>query len=232
MMVWIFEGLMFLSVAGLLAAFHGDLAAGTILLKTLASLFFVLTGVYGYRRDQDGERRRLFSKPVLIALLCSMAGDVLLALDRTQGIFFVLGVAGFAGAHVMFSLAFCRVCAVRKTELLWTFVIFAQLVLLLALGDFDFQGLLPVLIGYAAVISFMTVMALSFWKCRQGQKKVAALIMCGGVLFLFSDIVLLFWLFGIGMPKGVQSVNWILYYVAQGCLAASLSARSARLGAG
>ena len=53
-MVWIFEGLMFLSVAGLLAAFHSDLAAGTILLKTLASLFFVLTGVYGYKRDQDG----------------------------------------------------------------------------------------------------------------------------------------------------------------------------------
>jgi hypothetical protein len=67
----------------------------------------------------------------------------------------------------------------------------------------------------------MTVKALSFWKCRQGQKKVAALVMCGGVLFLFSDIVLLFWLF-----KGVQSVNGILYYVAQGCLAASLSARA------
>ncbi len=220
-MVLIFEGLMFLSVAGLLAAFHYDLAVGTILLKTLASLFFVLTGVYGYRR---GKGRRLFSKPVLIALLCSMAGDVLLALDRTQGIFFVLGVAGFAGAHVMFSLAFCRVCAVRKTELVWTFVVFVQLVLLLALGNFDFHGLLPVLIGYAAVISFMTVKALSFWNCRQGQKKVVALIMCGGVLFLFSDIVLLFWLFGIGMPKEVQSVNWILYYVAQGCLAASLSA--------
>ncbi len=45
--------------------------------------------------------------------------------------------------------------------------------------------------------------------------------MCGGVLFLFSDIVLLLWLF-----KGVQSVNGILYYVAQGCLAASLSARA------
>ena len=220
-MVLIFEGLMFLSVAGLLAAFHYDLAVGTILLKTLASLFFVLTGVYGYRR---GKGRRLFSKPVLIALLCSMAGDVLLALDRTQGIFFVLGVAGFAGAHVMFSLAFCRVCAVRKTELVWTFVVFVQLVLLLALGNFDFHGLLPVLIGYAAVISFMTVKALSFWNWRQGQKKVAALIMCGGVLFLFSDIVLLFWLFGVGMQEEVQSVNWILYYVAQGCLAASLSA--------
>ena len=44
----IFEGLMFLSVAGLLTVFHLDLSAETILLKTLASLFFVLTGVCGY----------------------------------------------------------------------------------------------------------------------------------------------------------------------------------------
>lgn len=222
MIVLIFEGLMFLSVAGLLAAFHYDLSAGTILFKTLASLFFVLTGVWGYKGDED---KRFFSKPVLIALLCSMAGDVLLALDRTQGILFVLGVAGFAGAHVMFSLAFCRVCTVRKTDLVWTFVVFVQLVLLLVLGDFDFHGLLPVLIGYAAVISFMIVKALSFWRCRQEQKRTSALIMPGGVLFLLSDIVLLFWLFGVGMPEGVQWVNWILYYLAQGCLAASLSVR-------
>lgn len=224
--VLIFEGLMFLSTVGLIMAFHYHLAAGAILLKALASLFFVLTGVCGYKKDQDSEGRRLFSKPVLIALLCSMAGDVLLALDQTQGILFVLGVAGFAGAHVMFSLAFCRVCAIKKADLAGTFVLFVLVILLLTLGNFDFHGLLPVLTGYGAIISFMTVKALSFWRCRYGQKKVSALIMPGGVLFLLSDLLLLFWMFGIGMPEQVQWVNWILYYAAQGCLAASLSARA------
>ncbi|MCM1183619.1 MAG: lysoplasmalogenase family protein [Roseburia sp.] len=46
----------------------------------------------------------------------------------------------------------------------------------------------------------------------------------GGVLFLLSDIVLLLRLFGIETAAWVQCVNRGLYYCAQGCLAASLSA--------
>lgn len=225
-MYLIFEGLMFLAVVGLLTVFHFNLSAGTVLLKTLASLFFVLTGVCGYIKYRD---KRLFSRPVLIALLCSMAGDVLLALDRNQGILFILGVAGFAGAHVLFSIAFCRICPVTKKDIAWTAVIFIELVFLLFFGDFDFQGLLPVLIGYAAVISFMTVKALSFWRCREGQKNFSLLIMTGGALFLLSDLVLLFWMFGVQRQEWVQWANWILYYSAQGCLAGALSAGHSKL---
>lgn len=216
----IFEGLMVLALAGLLAAFHFEWAAGAILLKALASLFFVLAGTCGYRKYKD---KRFFSKPVLIALICSMAGDVLLALDKNEGILFVLGVASFAAAHVLFSVAFCRVYAVEKKDIVWTVVVFVLLVPLLLFGNFNFHGLLPVLLGYGAVISFMMVKALSFRKCPETGKKVSILIMSGGVLFLLSDVVLLFWLFGVGMPEGVQWVNWILYYAAQGCLSAALS---------
>lgn len=218
----IFEVLMVLSVAGLLVVFHLDLSTETVLLKTLSSLFFVLIGMCGYIKYKD---RRFFSRPVCIALLCSMAGDVLLALDGNQGILFVLGVAGFAGAHVLFSISFCRVCAVAKKDLAWTAVVFTVLVLLLFFGDFDFHGLLPVLIGYAAVISFMMIKALSFWRCRQEQKRFSVLIMVGGVLFLLSDFVLLFWMFGLQRQEWVQWTNWILYYSAQGCLAGALSAK-------
>lgn len=213
---------MLLALAGLLAAFHFDWSAGVVLFKAFASLFFVLAGTCGYMGDKD---RRFFSKPVLIALISSMVGDVLLALDQTQGILFVLGVASFAAAHVLFSVSFCRVCAVEKRDVVWTVVVFALLVPLLLFGNFNFHGLLPVLLGYAAVISFMMVKALSMWRCRKTQKKASVLIMSGGVLFLLSDVVLLFWLFGVGMPEGVQWINWILYYAAQGCLSASLSVR-------
>lgn len=213
---------MLLALAGLLAAFHFDWSAGVVLFKAFASLFFVLAGTCGYMGDKD---RRFFSKPVLIALISSMVGDVLLALDQTQGILFVLGVVSFAAAHVLFSVSFCRVCAVEKRDVVWTVVVFALLVPLLLFGNFNFHGLLPVLLGYAAVISFMMVKALSMWRCRKTQKKASVLIMSGGVLFLLSDVVLLFWLFGVGMPEGVQWINWILYYAAQGCLSASLSVR-------
>lgn len=216
----IFEGLMLPALAGLLIAFHNGSFLWTILLKSLTSLLFVLAGSCGYIRHKE---KRVFSRPVFLAFLCAMVGDVLLAVDRTQGIFFVLGVASFAAAHVLYSLSFCRVCAVAKKDLAGTLVIFIGLVLLLTLGNFEFHGLFPVLLGYAAVISFMTVKALSLFRCRKEQGKASVLIMSGGVLFLASDIVLLFWLFGIGIPEGVQWANWILYYLAQGCLAAALS---------
>lgn len=219
-MYLILEIFMLISLGGLIAVFQNDLAGWTILLKSLTSLLFVLAGICGYIKRKEN---RWISKTMLIALICSLAGDVLLALDKEEGILFVLGVAGFALAHVMFSVSFCRISAVKKLDLAGMFLLFGAEVLLLCLGKFDFQGLFPVLVGYAAVISFMVIKALSLWRCRQGRERAVVLIMAGSVLFLLSDNLLLFWLFGIGIPKEVQSVNWVFYYLAQGCLSASLS---------
>lgn len=218
----IFEGLMLAALVGLIAAFQNDYSFWTILLKTAASLCFVLTGACGWRLQKEKVGKK-FSHTMLAALACSMAGDVALALDKGQGILFILGVVCFAAAHILFSITFCSMSAATKKDIAKTAALFFALLLLLILGTFDFQGLLPALLCYAAVISFMTVKALSLKKCRQLGKKASALIMSGGVLFLLSDIILLFWLFGVGTPKEAQSVNWILYYLAQGCLAASLN---------
>lgn len=53
--------------------------------------------------------------------------------------------------------------------------------------------------------------------------------MTDGALFLLSDLVLLFWMFGVQRQEWVQWANWILYYSAQGCLAGALSAGHFRL---
>lgn len=219
-MYLIFEFLMLLALTGLIAVFDKDLANWIIILKTAASLCFVLTGICGYLQKKSNGQ---FSKTMLTAFFCSMAGDILLALDQNQGIFFILGVVSFAFAHILFSFAFCRLSPITKKDYAVTAVVFVCLLLLLFLGNFNFQGLLPVLIGYAAIISFMMVKSLSLFNCKKIKNSAAVLILSGGVLFLLSDIVLLFWLFGIGIPKEVQSVNWVLYYLAEGCLAASLS---------
>ena len=219
-MYLILEVLMLISLGGLVAVFQNDLAGWPVLLKALTSLFFVLAGVCGYIKRKENRR---ISGTMLIALILSMAGDVLLALDKEEGILFVLGVAGFALAHVMFSVSICKVSAVKKSDFAGMILVFGAEVLILCLGKFDFKGLFPVLMGYAAVISFMVIKALSLWRCRKGRERAVFLIMPGGVLFLLSDLLLLFWLFGIGTPKEVQSVNWVLYYLAQGCLSASLS---------
>ena len=219
-MYLIFEFLMLLALTGLIAVFDKDIRDWTILLKTASSLCFVFTAICGYLK-KTGDR--LFYKTMLAAFFCSMSGDVLLAFDQNQGIFFILGVISFAFAHILFSISFCRLSSVTKKDYAVTAVVFVCLLLLLFLGNFNFQGLLPVLIGYAAIISFMMVKSLSLFNCKKIKNSAAVLILSGGVLFLLSDIVLLFWLFGIGIPKEVQSVNWVLYYLAQGCLTASLS---------
>ncbi len=219
-MYLILEVLMLILLGGLIAVFQNGLSEWTVLLKSLTSLVFVLAGACGYRKIKQNKK---ISRTMMIALLCSLAGDVFLALDKEEGILFIFGVASFALAHVMFSVAFCRISAVKKEDFVGVLLVFGGEMLILCLGKFDFQGLFPVLAGYAAVISFMVIKALSLWRCRRGRERAAYLIMAGGVLFLLSDILLLFWLFGIGTPKEIQSVNWILYYLAQGCLSAALS---------
>ncbi len=219
-MYLIFEVLMLLSMGGLIFAFQGDFSGWVIYLKCLSSFFFVLAGICGYIRTKQN---RKISGTMLAALVCSMAGDVFLALDKEEGILFVLGVASFAFAHIMFAISFSRISSVAKGDLLGTFLIFAVEMFILCYGNFEFQGLFPVLAIYAAIISFMVSKALSLWKCRLGKERGVCLIMIGSVLFLISDNLLLFWLFGIGIPKELQSANWLLYYLAQGCLSAALS---------
>lgn len=219
-MYLIFEVLMLISLGGLVFVFQNDLGGWTILLKSLASLFFVLAGICGYIKNKENKK---VSQTMMIALVFSMAGDILLALDKNEGVLFILGVVSFALAHIMFSISYCRVSAVKKTDFIGMFLVFGAEMLILCLGNFDFQGLFPVLTAYAFIISFMVVKALSLWNQRQGRERAVYLIMIGGVFFLLSDVLLLFWLFGIGTPKEVQSVNWIFYYFAQGCLSASLS---------
>lgn len=218
-----FEICMLASLCGLIFTFHNDYSTLAILMKAVASLFFVLAGLCGYIK---GSENRRFTKRMLIALVCSMAGDIFLALEKDQNFFFILGVVSFAVAHIFFSISFCRACHVCRKDIIACAVLFSGLVVLLCVGNFEFQGLLPVLLGYAVVISFMTVKALSLYRCRQGRMRAVCLLMIGGVLFLASDIVLLFWLFGVGMPKAVQSVNWVLYYLAQGCLSAAMNEKN------
>lgn len=219
-MYLILEVLMLISLGGLIAVFQNDLVEWTIVLKSLTSILFVLAGICGYRKRKENKK---ISRTMMAALLFSLSGDIFLVLDKEEGILFILGVAGFALAHIMFSVSFCRISAVQKVDFAGIFLVFGTEMLILCLGKFDFKGLFPVLTGYAAIISFMVIKALSLWRVRHGRAQAVYLIMAGSVLFLISDNLLLFWLFGFAMPGEIQSANWILYYLGQGCLSASLS---------
>ncbi len=207
-------------LGGLIATFHLDLTAAPIVLKALASLCFWTVGILNYKKLTDN---KIFGKLMVAAFSCSLCGDVLLALDKNNGIMFIIGVASFAAAHVLFSVAFFRLSGFAKSDIWVTLAIFAvtQCILIFG-GEFDYQGLFAVLVIYSAIISLMVAKAFSLRRSSIITKKTAIFIAVGAVFFLLSDIVLLYWLFGINMPEAVQSVNWVLYYTAQGCLSLSL----------
>ena len=214
----IFELLMIVAVIGLNIAFLNDRAAETIILKTAAGLFFVLAGLFGYVRCREN---RSFSRLILMGLICCMAGDVLLALD-SDGLLFVLGAASFATAHVLFSVSFCKISPVKKADIVASLLLFFGFLLFLCFFDLDFKGLFLVFILYALIIAFMAIKALSLWPYRSNSSGIVFLIL-GGVLFLISDMVFLFWLFGIDPAKEIQSLNWVLYYSSQLCTTVAMN---------
>ncbi len=218
-MYLIFEGLTLVSCFGLIAMFFGGFSAAAIVMKSAASVFFLLAGACGYFLHKE----KGYAKSMLAAFFFSAAGDVLLAFDNGEGILFVIGVASFAAAHIMFLIVFCNISPIKKIDIGVTAAVFAGLLALLLFGNFSYHGLLPVLIGYTGIVSFMMIKALSLWRNRDSRKKAAYLIMAGGVLFLLSDVLLLFCLFGENTPKAVQAANWLLYYAAQICLSASFN---------
>ncbi len=221
-MYLIFESLTIAACFGLIAVFLNGFSVATIVMKSAASVFFLLAGTHGYFLHKETG----YAKSMLAAFFFSAAGDVLLALDKDEGILFVIGVASFAAAHVMFLIVFCNISPIKKADIGAVAVVFAGLLALLLFGNFSYHGLLPVLIGYTVIVSFMMIKALSVWRNRDGRKKTAYLIMTGGVLFLLSDVLLLFCLFGENTPNVVQAVNWLLYYAAQICLSASFNQKS------
>lgn len=219
-MYLIFEFLSAISCFGLIAAFYSGYAVTAVVMKSAASVSFLIAGAYGYIRHRENKG---LAVKMITAFFLSAVGDVLLALDKEEGILFVIGVASFAAAHVMFLMVFCGISPLRKADIFATAVVFLGLLALLLFGDFSYHGLLPVLIGYTVIVSFMMIKALSLWQKREGREKAAYLIMAGGVFFLLSDVLLLFCLFGEGTPKIVQAANWLIYYSAQICLTAALN---------
>lgn len=211
-MYLVLEFLMLVSLGGLIAVLEQGLYEWVIILKIVTSLFFVLAGFCGFRKSGKNKKIALY---IFLALCFSMAGDTFLEVDVYKDIMFILGVLSFAVAHIMFSIGFCKMAKGKKIDFAVAGLILGVLLAVICTATSDFQGLFPVIVGYAAVISFMVAKALSLWRCRHDNKTVVGLMMSGGVLFLISDIILFFNMFGTGASIKLQVSNLIIYYVGQ-----------------
>lgn len=186
--------------------------------KTLPTITFVIGGlvnlIYVLKHNEKYNEFSKFKYFMMAGLVSAALGDILL-ID-----FFVLGVTFFALGHVLFFISFCFVIRINLLDLIVSLIIFIPVLLLLLLyKGFNFNGLLPVIILYALIISFMMGKTISNL-IRENTKKNLLLVI-GSMLFTLSDLVLVFRLFA-GAPRIFSVLCVALYYPAEFFLAYSI----------
>lgn len=204
-----------------IAVEHKEKYVAADVLKGLAALCFVIVGVTGYvTRTNDS-----FGMKLMIGLVFGMIGDILLNLrfvvgeEKGQKVF-LLGIVSFLIGHILYLAALIPVaahagaCAVIGAILAAALLayIFKTMDVKLAFKIFG--------VFYLGAVIIMTVMAIDAAIATQTIRSIEYAI--GAVLFMVSDIVLIFNTFSGTSRFSMRITNLSLYYVGQMMIALCL----------
>ena len=157
-------------------------------LKCVCSILFATLGIINLAyaitlKEQD----KSFYCFMTVGLVLCMLGDILINLN------FILGAAVFALGHIFFIIAYSCLEKFKLLDLIIGAVVFIGAGLFLILYpelDFGSTLLKCVCVGYALIISLMFGKALAGF-IRQ-RTIFNALLAVGSLLFVFSDLMLVF----------------------------------------
>lgn len=186
--------------------------------KTTASVLFVGLGLlnFVFAFFMGKERNKLFKYFMLTALIFACLGDIVL-ID-----YFMIGAILFAIGHIFFFVSYSMLYKLNLRDLLISISIFGiALILILVPKIFDFNGMLPIVIVYAFIISFMLGKSISNLFTKKYFDK-NLLIMLGSLLFFLSDLMLLFNVFG-DVSRIFDIMCLTFYYPAEVLLAISIT---------
>ena len=195
---------------------------GGLWLKALASTGFVLVAVtnliYAIKIKTDKLNFAIF---MVVGFVFAMAGDIVLNIE------FMIGAILFAIGHIFYFVAYCFLNRFNWTDLIPGMVISVVSVLVVTLVPlFNYGGLLMEMICvlYAIIISMMIGKAVANLIRERNFFNIILLI--GSFLFFFSDLMLLFNVFGTGMTFATHKIFDYLclatYYPGQCVLAHSI----------
>lgn len=193
-----------------------------LVLKTTASLIFILSGIYCMASCPDANRARY----VVAGLVMGGIGDFFLNLqfvvkkEKAQ-LMFIVGAVAFLTGHVLYFLSllpymkavvlvsFLIAVVITGVTMAW---VYSRNVIALGLKIFG--------VFYIGAVVFITVLAGVYYV--QNPVSTASLIVAiGAALFTASDVVLIFNMFGEKKPW-MRPANLLLYYAAQLIIASSL----------
>ncbi|MBR9845672.1 MAG: lysoplasmalogenase [Algicola sp.] len=125
---------------------------------------------------------------MIFALICSLIGDVALLFDIINPNYFIVGLASFLLAHVLYVSVFLKQRAHKKTPVGFMIVMLLYAALLFyvlkdGLGDL----LIPVLVYMLVILSMSTTAYL-----RRKENNVTSFnwVFAGALLFMLSDSIL------------------------------------------
>lgn len=163
-------------------------------LKCIGSALFVVIGVvnYIYATRTLGKKDKFYTG-MLIALVFCFLGDVFIHTS------FVAGAGLFAVGHICLVYIYCIVQKLTKQDVIISsipFICTAVFLLFFPLLKFDIPVFRYVCIAYASIISLMLGKAVgNYIKEKTTLNLILAL---AGVLFFFSDVMLVFsWFIGL-----------------------------------
>lgn len=204
------------------ASFMGNylyMTIGGIEIKSFASGMFALMGIINlcYTLKSDTEHKK-FCISMAVGLIFAMFGDIGLNFD------FILGAALFAIGHIWYFIAYCMYERIQKLDLIISAVFFAgagSYILFCPLLKFPEAIMKYVCLVYGLIISVMVGKAIGNF--IRNKNLVTAILITGSLLFLFSDLMLVFnWFMDVG--DIAANLCMATYYPAECLLALSVFA--------
>lgn len=210
----------FINIAMIILIMIGDglyIASNLLLCKSITSALFVVLGIinliYAFT---NGECNKKFSIIILVGLFFAMLGDILLEIN------FMIGAIFFAIGHIFFFVSYMFIMPFKRSDLFYGLAIILPAILLITLAPlFDFGSTVMELlcVVYAIVISFMLGKAMANLVNKKTNTNIVVFL--GSFLFFFSDLMLLFNVFGSG-AKVFSYLCLLTYYPAEILLAISI----------
>lgn len=193
-----------------------------LLLKSAASVFFLLVGLLALRSAVSASYARL----IFAGLVFGAIGDVCLNLRNLCGerarLVFMLGIAAFLIGHICYVWAL----AARAPEALLYAAIACAVVSFAVIGfvlrRVNVEGALKIFgIIYLVIVLFMACLAVTLFVMEpaNGAYRLFAL---GGLLFAASDVLLVLNQFGKRAYPAFRAMNLSLYYLGQMCIALTI----------
>lgn len=193
-----------------------------LVLKTIASVVFILAGIYCMQRCEDSARAGF----VVAGLILGGVGDFFLNLqfivkkEMEQKIFLVGAVAFLAGHALYIASIIPYVQSVLLISLLITVVftgvtmawVYSRTVVTFGLKIFG--------IVYIGAVAWLAIAGMARY-LTQPVSLASLIFSIGAVLFTVSDVILIFNMFGEKKPW-MRTANLLFYYSAQLVIASSL----------